>query len=107
MFCCLDGSPRSLGCAFQLEAVPNRPGKSFAWVACDLIVFEELEPGVRAQVVERLHEVKTAAYEARLTDGALRLRPVLGLNWRLNFAAIGHALTAPLNNPIRRFMSRC
>jgi len=36
---------------------------------------KELEPGARAQVVARLHEIKTAAYEARLANGAVPLRP--------------------------------
>ena len=93
---------------------------------------QELEPGARAEVVARLHEAKTAAYEARLADGAVSLRPgvlalmeaaqragllmaiatttspvnigallrpVLGPDWRLNFAAIGDASTAPLKKP--------
>ncbi len=92
----------------------------------------ELELGARVQVVARLHEVKTAAYEARLAAGAVALRPgvlalmeaaqragllmaiatttspvnigallrpVLGSDWRLNFAAIGDASTAPLKKP--------
>ena len=93
---------------------------------------KELEPGARAQVVARLHEIKTAAYEARVAAGAVTLRPgvlalmeaaqregllmaiatttspvnigallrpVLGPDWRLNFAAIGDASTAPLKKP--------
>lgn len=36
---------------------------------------KELEPGARAQVVARLHEIKTAAYEARVAAGAVHLRP--------------------------------
>lgn len=93
---------------------------------------KELEPGARAQVVARLHEIKTAAYEARVAGGAVKLRPgvlalmeaarreglllaiatttspvnigallrpVLGPDWRLNFAAIGDASTAPLKKP--------
>jgi Haloacid dehalogenase-like hydrolase len=36
---------------------------------------KELEPGARAQVVARLHEIKTAAYEARVATGAVKLRP--------------------------------
>ncbi len=93
---------------------------------------KELEPGARAQVVARLHEIKTAAYEARVAAGAVSLRPgvlalmeaaqregllmaiatttspvnigallrpVLGPDWRLYFAAIGDASTAPLKKP--------
>jgi beta-phosphoglucomutase-like phosphatase (HAD superfamily) len=93
---------------------------------------KELEPGARKQVVARLHEIKTAAYEARVAAGAVQLRPgvlalmeaaqregllmaiatttspvnigallrpVLGPDWRLNFAAIGDASTAPLKKP--------
>lgn len=93
---------------------------------------KELEPGARAQVVARLHEIKTAAYEARVAAGAVQLRPgvlslmeaaqregllmaiatttspvnigallrpVLGPDWRLHFAAIGDASTAPLKKP--------
>lgn len=36
---------------------------------------KELEPGARAEVVARLHEIKTAAYEARVMAGAVQLRP--------------------------------
>ena len=93
---------------------------------------KELEPGARKQVVARLHEIKTAAYEARVAAGAVQLRPgvlalmeaaqregllmaiatttspvnigallrpVFGPDWRLNFAAIGDASTAPLKKP--------
>lgn len=93
---------------------------------------KELEPGARAQVVARLHEIKTAAYEARVAAGAVHLRPgvlalmeaaqregllmaiatttspvnigtllrpVLGPDWRLHFAAIGDASTAPMKKP--------
>ena len=93
---------------------------------------KELEPGARAQVVARLHELKTAAYEARVSAGEVPLRPgvlslmeaaqragwtlaiatttspvnigallrpVLGPDWRLHFAAIGDASTAPLKKP--------
>ena len=93
---------------------------------------KELEPGARAAVVARLHEIKTAAYEARVAAGAVPLRPgvlalmeaaqragwtlaiatttspvnigallrpVLGPDWRLHFAAIGDASTAPLKKP--------
>jgi len=92
----------------------------------------ELEVGAREQVVARLHEIKTAAYEARVADGAVPLRPgvlalmeaarrvdwtlaiatttspvnigallrpVLGPDWRLHFAAIGDASTAPRKKP--------
>ena len=93
---------------------------------------KELEPGARMQVVTRLHEIKTAAYEQRLADGAVQLRPgvlhlmqeaeqqglalaiatttspvnigallrpVLGLDWRTHFMAVGDASTAPLKKP--------
>ena len=92
----------------------------------------ELEAGAREQTVARLHEIKTAAYEARVAAGAVPLRPgvlalmeaarradwtlaiatttspvnigallrpVLGPDWRLHFAAIGDASTAPRKKP--------
>jgi len=82
--------------------------------------------------VNRLHELKTAAYEAAVNDGAVSLRPgvlmlmdearaqglqlaiatttspvniaalmrrAVGADWRLNFAAIGDASTAPIKKP--------
>jgi beta-phosphoglucomutase-like phosphatase (HAD superfamily) len=82
--------------------------------------------------VNRLHELKTAAYEAAVNDGAVSLRPgvlmlmdearaqglqlaiatttspvniaalmrrAVGADWRLNFAAIGDASTAPNKKP--------
>lgn len=82
--------------------------------------------------VNRLHAIKTAAYEAAVNDGAVSLRPgvlplmdealaqglqlaiatttspvniaalmcrAIGADWRLNFAAIGDASTAPIKKP--------
>ncbi|MDI1339950.1 HAD-IA family hydrolase [Polaromonas sp.] len=82
--------------------------------------------------VNRLHELKTAAYESAVNDGAVSLRPgvlklmdealtqgvqlaiatttspvnitallrrAVGLDWRLNFTAIGDASTAPIKKP--------
>lgn len=82
--------------------------------------------------VNRLHELKTAAYEAAVNDGSVHLRPgvlalmdealaggvqlaiatttspvniaallrrEMGLDWRLNFTAIGDASTAPIKKP--------
>jgi len=82
--------------------------------------------------VNRLHELKTAAYETAVNDGAVSLRPgvlmlmdearaqglqlaiatttspvniaalmrrAVGADWRLNFAAIGDASTAPNKKP--------
>ena len=87
--------------------------------------------GVR-DTIERLHERKTAAYEAMVNGGAVQLRPgvlelieearhqglalaiatttspvniaallrrAIGPHWRLDFAAIGDASTAPLKKP--------
>ncbi|WP_444718967.1 HAD-IA family hydrolase [Paucibacter soli] len=101
--------------------------------------WQRMQPGLRAldalaleATVERLHELKTAAYERRIQQGALRLRsgvqalielagraglvlaiatttsPVniaallrqtLGPDWRLRFAVIEDASTAPLKKP--------
>lgn len=82
--------------------------------------------------VNRLHELKTAAYESAVNEGAVSLRPgvlklmdealtqgvqlaiatttspvnitallrrAVGLDWRLNFTAIGDASTAPIKKP--------
>jgi beta-phosphoglucomutase-like phosphatase (HAD superfamily) len=87
--------------------------------------------GVR-DTIERLHERKTAAYEAMVNSGAVHLRPgvleliedarqqglalaiatttspvniaallrhAIGPHWRLDFAAIGDASTAPVKKP--------
>jgi beta-phosphoglucomutase-like phosphatase (HAD superfamily) len=87
--------------------------------------------GVR-DTIERLHERKTAAYEAMVNGGAVQLRPgvlelieearrqglalaiatttspvniaallrqAIGPHWRLDFAAIGDASTAPVKKP--------
>jgi HAD superfamily hydrolase (TIGR01509 family) len=82
--------------------------------------------------IDRIHEVKTAAYENAVNSGAVSLRPgvlklmdealkaglrlaiatttspvniaalmrhAVGEHWRLNFAAIGDASTAPIKKP--------
>lgn len=92
----------------------------------------EVEAMALQDTINRLHELKTAAYESAVNDGAVCLRPgVLGLmdealanglqmaiatttspvniaalmrravgpDWRLNFAAIGDASTAPIKKP--------
>ena len=84
------------------------------------------------ETINRLHELKTAAYESAVNDGAVTLRPgvlklmdealsqglqlaiatttspvnisallrrAVGLDWRLNFTAIGDASTAPIKKP--------
>jgi len=62
---------------------------------------KELEPGARAQVVARLHEIKTAAYEARMATGAVKLRPgVLALMEAAQRAGLVLAIattTSPVN----------
>lgn len=92
----------------------------------------ELEAMALQDTVNRLHELKTAAYESAVNDGAVSLRPgvlklmdealtqgvqlaiatttspvnitallrrAVGLDWRLNFTAIGDASTAPIKKP--------
>lgn len=92
----------------------------------------ELEAMAVQDTVNRLHELKTAAYESAVNDGAVSLRPgvlklmdealtqgvqlaiatttspvnitallrrAVGLDWRLNFTAIGDASTAPIKKP--------
>lgn len=87
--------------------------------------------GVR-DTIERLHQRKTAAYEAMVNSGAVQLRPgvldlieearlqglalaiatttspvniaallrkAIGPHWRLHFAAVGDASTAPVKKP--------
>lgn len=92
----------------------------------------ELSAMALQDTVNRLHELKTAAYESAVNDGAVSLRPgvlnlmaealahrlqlaiatttspvniaallrrAVGADWRLNFAAIGDASTAPIKKP--------
>jgi HAD superfamily hydrolase (TIGR01509 family) len=92
----------------------------------------ELGSQALADTVNRLHELKTAAYEAAVNSGAVQLRPgvlalmsqahaqglqlaiatttspvniaallrlALGVDWRLNFTAIGDASSAPIKKP--------
>lgn len=92
----------------------------------------ELEAMALQDTVNRLHELKTAAYESAVNEGAVSLRPgvlklmdealtqgvqlaiatttspvnitallrrAVGLDWRLNFTAIGDASTAPIKKP--------
>jgi HAD superfamily hydrolase (TIGR01509 family) len=92
----------------------------------------ELTNGALKQTIDRLHELKTAAYEAAVHAGAVQLRPgvlglmdealsaglqlaiatttspvnisallrrAIGVDWRLNFTAIGDASTAPVKKP--------
>ena len=92
----------------------------------------ELGAMAMQDTVHRLHELKTAAYESAVNDGAVSLRPgvlrlmdealgqgvqlaiatttspvniaallrrAVGLDWRLNFTAIGDASTAPIKKP--------
>jgi len=89
--------------------------------------WKTVQPGVRelggmavSDTVNRLHELKTAAYESAVNDGAVALRPgvlaliatttspvniaallrrAVGADWRLNFTAIGDASTAPIKKP--------
>lgn len=92
----------------------------------------EVEAMALQDTINRLHELKTAAYESAVNDGAVCLRPgilrlmdealanglqmaiatttspvniaalmrrAVGPDWRLNFAAIGDASTAPIKKP--------
>ena len=92
----------------------------------------ELAAMALQDTINRLHELKTAAYESAINDGAISLRPgilklmdealagglqmaiatttspvniaalmrrAVGPDWRLNFAAIGDASTAPIKKP--------
>ena len=92
----------------------------------------EVEAMALQDTVNRLHELKTVAYESAVNDGAVRMRPgvlklmdealagglqmaiatttspvniaalmrrAVGPDWRLNFAAIGDASTAPIKKP--------
>jgi HAD superfamily hydrolase (TIGR01509 family) len=92
----------------------------------------ELGSMALSDTVNRLHELKTAAYESAVNEGAVSLRPgvlklmdealgqglqlaiatttspvniaallrrAVGLDWRLNFTAIGDASTAPIKKP--------
>lgn len=92
----------------------------------------ELGAMAMQETVNRLHELKTAAYESAVNEGAVNLRPgvlrlmdeamseglqlaiatttspvniaallrrAVGPDWRLNFAAIGDASTAPIKKP--------
>jgi HAD superfamily hydrolase (TIGR01509 family) len=85
-----------------------------------------------AETVQRLHDLKTAAYEAMVNDGAVALRPgvlhlieqalrrdialaiatttspvnvaallrrAIGPHWRLDFAVVADASTAPVKKP--------
>lgn len=101
--------------------------------------WKTVQPGVRelnamavSDTVNLLHELKTAAYESAVNDGAVVLRPgvlalmdeglqqglqlaiatttspvniaallrrAMGADWRLNFSAIGDAVTAPIKKP--------
>lgn len=92
----------------------------------------EVEAMALADTIDRLHEIKTAAYESAVQDGAVTLRPgvlklmdealsaglqlaiattttpgniaallrrAIGSDWRLHFAAVGDAATAPIKKP--------
>lgn len=101
--------------------------------------WQQINPDIRAlntlamsETIDRIHALKTAAYEASVNDGLVSLRPgvlkimdealvqgvqlaiatttspvniaallrrAVGLDWRLNFTAIGDASTAPLKKP--------
>ncbi|APW47387.1 HAD-IA family hydrolase [Rhodoferax antarcticus] len=93
---------------------------------------KELDANALTDRINRMHELKTAAYESAINAGAVALRPgvlelmdealseglqlaiatttspvniaallrrAIGPDWRLNFAAIGDASTAPIKKP--------
>lgn len=102
------------------------------WWALARGAIVEVSGSAVRDTIERLHERKTAAYEAMVNSGAVQLRPgvldlieearraglalaiatttspvniaallrrAIGPQWRLHFAAVGDASTAPVKKP--------